>query len=273
LFAEDADRGWRAFIEQYTPVLLGLIARAGIRDKDEAMEIYTLACERLAENDCARIRRRDPGQGSIAGWLAVVLRHVAIDWIRSRAGRRRIFAAVKHLAPFDQRVFELYYWQDRMPTEIAEMLKLPSGRAAGLPAVLEALERVQQTLTDRQRGELVSLGMRSRAPVPLDADPGERAVDPPADRPDPEAAARIAELNALLAEALSDLPAEDVAILRLKYVHGLTHREIARALRLEQLTDERVRTARDRLRSAFGRRGAAGVETTASDLTFLEGES
>ena len=59
LLAEDPARGWQAFIDTYTPALLGMIERAGIGDRDEAMEIYVRACERLAANDCAALRRRD----------------------------------------------------------------------------------------------------------------------------------------------------------------------------------------------------------------------
>src|SRR5687767_13165451 len=51
---EDTHHGWRTFVDQHTTTLLALIERAGIRDRDEAMEIYTLACERLAANECAR---------------------------------------------------------------------------------------------------------------------------------------------------------------------------------------------------------------------------
>ena len=34
LFAEDRERGWRAFIDRYTPTLLRLIERAGVIDRE-----------------------------------------------------------------------------------------------------------------------------------------------------------------------------------------------------------------------------------------------
>jgi hypothetical protein len=44
LLVEDTRRGWRAFIDEYTPTLLGLIHRAGITERDEAMDVYVRAC-------------------------------------------------------------------------------------------------------------------------------------------------------------------------------------------------------------------------------------
>ena len=103
LLAADSERAWRVFVDRYTPTLLALIERAGIVDRDEAMDLYVLVCERLSEDDCGRLRRRDASRGSLEGWLAVVVRNVAVDWVRSRAGRRRLFGAVKRLTLFDQR--------------------------------------------------------------------------------------------------------------------------------------------------------------------------
>src|ERR1700747_2011071 len=93
--------------------------RAGLEDRDEVMEVYVLICERLSERRFERLKTQDAARGSIGGWLAVLARHAAVDWIRSRKGRRRLFQAVRNLSPLDQRVFEHYYWDERTPGEIA----------------------------------------------------------------------------------------------------------------------------------------------------------
>jgi hypothetical protein len=67
LLAEDPERGWRAFIDGYTPTLLALNRGAGVVDRDETMEVYVRACERLAANHYAALRRRDPSIGSLTG--------------------------------------------------------------------------------------------------------------------------------------------------------------------------------------------------------------
>lgn len=233
LVRSDPDAGWRAFIDQYTPLLIGLIRRAGVTDHDEVMEVYVLMCERLSERRFARLQSQDAARGSIGGWLAVLARHAVVDWIRSRKGRRRIFQSVRALSPFDQRVFELFYWDERTPSEIAELQR------SELPSIFDALERIQAALSERHRAELMSLAFRSKGPVPIDdTDAAERVADPTAGP----------ESNARFESVLRALPAEDAVIVRLKYVEGLTNAEIERALGIA-VTPSRTSSILGRLRS------------------------
>jgi DNA-directed RNA polymerase specialized sigma24 family protein len=265
LLAEDPGRGWRAFIDRHTTALLLLIGRVGVSDADETMELYLRVCEHLHEGGCARLRRHDPAQGSLRAWLAVVVRNVAVDWVRSRAGRRRLFAAVKHLPALEREVFELYYWERRMPSEIVEVLSARGGRPLGLTHVLDALDRVQASLTDRHRAQLLPGILRGPRAGTEDDEPPE-APDP---RPDPENALRMKDTDALFAAALSRLTAEEAAIIRLKFVQGLSHRQIQQALHLPQLTDDRVKGIMARLRAHLaGQPLAAG--DAAPGLAFLE---
>jgi DNA-directed RNA polymerase specialized sigma24 family protein len=180
LLIEDPERGWRAFVDQHTPTLLGLIARAGIEDRDDRADIYLRVCERLAEDDCARLRRRDPGRGALAAWLTTVVRNTVVDWVRTRAGRRRLFRGIRRLGSFDQRVFELYYWEHRRPVEIVEVLRMREATPVALSEVLAALSRIQQTMSDRHRGELLALVARSRPAVSFDD--AELGLEPKAAR-------------------------------------------------------------------------------------------
>lgn len=252
--AADPERGWRAFIDAQTPFLLAQIERAGVIDRDEAMEIYTRICERLSEHDCAALRRFDPSAGSLRGWLAVVVRRAAVDYVRSQVGRRRIFGAVRALDRFHQRLFELYYWEGRSLAEAAEILRSEERREVALEDVLDGLEAVDRALSERHRGELLSLIARSRAPLPLAAgdDATPAAPEPIADAPDPETALRIRERETRLAAALASLPPEDAAIVSLKFVDGLNRPQIQRLLQLPELTEHRVRTIVAALRARLG---------------------
>ena len=242
LLAVDPAKGWRAFIDGYTPVLLTLIERAGIVDRDEVMEVYVQACERLAAHGYAALTRRDASIGSFAGWLAVIVRRAAVDWVRSRAGRRRMFAAIREMDRFHQRLFELFYWEGRRPAEAAEWLRVEMKQDVTLSAVFDALERVDAALSARHRSELISLAARSQAVVPLDVDDDTPGVDPPAPDLDPEGALRARERSDQLTRALAALPAEDAVIVSLKFVEGMTRAQIRRFLRLPELTEHRVRT-------------------------------
>jgi RNA polymerase sigma factor (sigma-70 family) len=244
LLAEDAERGWRAFIDAYTPTLLAAIERAGVTDHDEAMEIYLLACERLAADDCARLRRHDPAKGPLRAWLSVLVRHVVVDWIRSRAGRRRLFGVVRDIGEFDRRVFELYYWDDRMPTEIAGIVNTGSPDVA---AVLDALARIDAVLTTRHRAELMAMGARRRHAISLDVSPEITEAIRDAS-PDAEAALAVRDEQRRLDAALGRLAPEDAAVVRLKFIHGLSTRGVRDALHLPALPETRITSILQRLR-------------------------
>jgi RNA polymerase sigma factor (sigma-70 family) len=250
LLAADPERGWRVFIDTHTPTLLALIERAGVSDRDEAMDVYTRVCERLAENDHAALRRRDPDAGSLAGWLAIIVRRAAVDYVRSQLGRRRMFAAVRSLDRFHQRLFELYYWDGRTLAEAAEALRTEMRRDVSLESVLDGLEAVERVLSERHRSELLSMIARSRPAIPLEHDEEMAAIpEPVAESPDPEAMLRSRELEDRLNRALATLPHEDAVIVSLKYVDGLSRPQIQRLLRLPELTEHRVRAIVATLRS------------------------
>ncbi len=272
LLIQDPDRGWRAFVDQYTPAMLALIERAGIRDKDEAMELYVLTCERLADDDCARIRRFDPSKGSIAAWLSVMVRNVMVDWVRSRAGRRRLFKSIQALPRLEQRVFELFYWENAMPGEMVDRLAGEEFGSPSLPAVLESLERVQQALTERQRGELLAMSSRGAAPVSLDAptDDGSQVLDPADPAADVARQAEVEQTDDLMGRALAALAPEDAAIVRLKYEEGMSLKQIRSALHIDTLTDQRVRDILDRLKARLAELGVTG-DPSVQGLAFLDG--
>lgn len=244
LIRTDPEAGWRAFIDHYTPLIVGLIRRAGLDDRDEMMEVYVLICERLSARGFERLKNQDAARGSIGGWLAVLTRHAAVDWIRSRRGRRRVFRSIRDLGPFDEHVFERYYWDEHTPAEIAELLH------ADLANVLQSLERIQFRLSDRHRAELMSLAFRARSPVAID----EAADDLADSRLDPEAQTRVAEINERFESALKTLPSEEAAIVRLKFVEGLSNPEIERFLGTS-MTSGRIRDILGRLRAALADRG------------------
>jgi DNA-directed RNA polymerase specialized sigma24 family protein len=272
LLIQDPERGWRAFIEAYTPTLLALIAREGVVDRDDAADVYLRVCERLAENDCARLRRHDPEKGALGAWLTVFIRHAIVDWIRSRAGRRRLFRAVQALSGFDRRVFELYYWERQRAAEIAERLRIEEGRRVELPEVLVALHRIDEVMTDRHRRQLLAAVVRAQRPASLDDESANGRVVP-ADDADPERDAATRQVDARFAAALAQLPVEDQAIVRLTFVQGWSRADVARALHLAELSSVRLKRILNRLKALFADHQLGAAEASMSGLTFLEGGS
>jgi RNA polymerase sigma factor (sigma-70 family) len=91
-----------------------------------------------------------------------------------------------------------------------------------------------------------------------------RIADP---RIDPEMSMRVAQLNERFETALSRLPAEDAAIVRLKYVEGLTNAAIERAIGASEVTTSRLQDILGRLRSAL-----VGLGVEARDIALVRGQ-
>jgi hypothetical protein len=151
-----------------------------------------------------------------------------------------LFGVVKALAPFDQRVFELYYWEDRLPTEIAVVLSGTSHDEVSVTTVFDALSRIEEVLTARHRADLLAMAVRARPASSLDDDRPGAGVDvvDPAD--DPETRLARAEAEQQLEAGLASLPPEDAAIVRLRFLQGLSVRDTARSLHLKTLTAQRL---------------------------------
>jgi DNA-directed RNA polymerase specialized sigma24 family protein len=270
LLIENPHQGWAVFVDTYTPTLLALIERSGVTDRDDALDVYVRVCERLAADECARLRRYDPSRGALAAWLTLVVRNAVIDWVRSRRGRRRLFDAVRRLDRFDQQVFELYYWRQQRPWEIAEMMSRSTARMVSLDEVLRALDRINDALTSRNRVQLAALLARASRTTSLEED-GRHSKDAIEPRDNPEATLRAREIETAWREALETLPAEEAAIVRMIFVHGWTLREVKRGLHLEHLSPERVQGILDKLRTMMARKGIGPGDSARRGLTFLEG--
>ena len=199
----------------------------------------------------------------------MIVQRAAVDWVRSQAGRRRVFAAIRRLDRFDRRLFELFYWHGRRPAEAAESLRMELQEDVSLERVFDALERIDDALTARHRGEMLSMLARSRAAISLDGDDETQRVDPPADDPDPEMLLRAQEREQQLARALASLPAEDAVIVSLKFVDGLTRAQIQRFLRLHELTEHRVRSIVATLRARLSVAEREPARGGAADLRRL----
>lgn len=247
----DADAGWRAFVDQYSPRLLQLIEQCGVRDRDDAMDLYVHVCERLAADDCARLRRHDPSKGALTAWLSTVVRRMLVDWVRSNQGRKRLFGSVKALAEIDQQVFELYYWRRHTLAEIASLVRDHAGNPIGISGVFAALDRVERALTERQRAELITLAARNSGVISIDDEEGESVISVASETPNPEAAVLAAHDQRTLDAALATLDAEDRVIVCMRYMDGLTLAEIRRALHLESLAPERISKIVASLRAAL----------------------
>ena len=91
LRAGDLDGAWSIFVDRYRRLIFAQIRRA-TTEPDEVMDIFAHVCERLRENDLARLKTfafAPAPRASFATWLVAVLHNLIVDWFRARDGRSR----------------------------------------------------------------------------------------------------------------------------------------------------------------------------------------
>ena len=93
-----AGAAWTAFLNRYTPLILG-IARQYAHDEQSQHDCYLFVCEKLVDNDFRRLRAwRRQDALSFASWLRAVVANLCVDWYRSVHGRQRPFRSVADLS-------------------------------------------------------------------------------------------------------------------------------------------------------------------------------
>lgn len=247
LFRSDPREAWRRFIDRYAHLILSTLRHLGF-DYDESMDRFVYVCEKLSEDRCRRLRRvRFAGRdGELIPWIRTVVRHLSISWARSVEGRRRLFKSIRALPDFEQRVFELYFWQGATPSEIYEHLQIERREKTTLGAVFDALDQIFEHLDANQRWRLASQLARRRPPVPIESpDPETDQTYEPADpEGNPEQTLLHKERQLQVDRTLASLPPRDRLILQLRYEETMSLSEVA------EIVDVSVSTVKNSLRSS-----------------------
>jgi DNA-directed RNA polymerase specialized sigma subunit len=232
--------GWRLFLEQYTETILCTIRRFSF-DYDETMEIYVYVCEKLAENNCARLKQfRGEGQNghcAFPTWLIATVINFCRAWIRGKKGRRRLVEAVKNLSAFDQTVFELYYWKNYNESEINEMLKTRHSNQISPLQIDQSLQRINQVLTQKNKWKIVSALLRRIPTLSLEQLLEERGEKFEVHQEDQLASSPHELLEQtysqnVIQEAFDNLTLEEQQLLRLRFERGLSACEISQILNI-----------------------------------------
>lgn len=231
---------WSGFLEIYSPLILQ-VARLLERDEDRTADCFLFACEGLRRNGCRRLRAYRPGgAASFSTWLRVVVRNLALDWRRSRFGRRVVPAAVTSLEPLER---ELYLLLNHRGLTVDEALGALQTLFPRLQTqdFLDALERLHSDAAPPPRPRLV----RSTA-AGVEARVAES-------RPGPEELAATRERTERVARALERLPAGERLLVRLRFEADLTLAQVAERAGLgsPQAADRKLRSVLDRLRSSL----------------------
>ena len=236
---EDGAKAWKPFLECYSPFILACIRRFAA-DYDERMEIYVHVCQRLAADECRRIRQYrgsgDAGACRFSTWLAAVVYNLAREWIRSAKGRRRMFRVVRDMDRADRLVFRYYFWDGYTIGQIAALLQTRENLRCRPRQVLDRLGFIERRLSKDHRWRLVTSLLRSVTPLSLDQPRSFVREDAPFELPDtridPLSVVERERAVTVLRRLLRELPKEERRALQLRFGRGQTARTVARALGL-----------------------------------------
>jgi RNA polymerase sigma factor (sigma-70 family) len=246
LAAGEVQAAWDEFIERYRRLIFASI-RHYSSDHDDVMDIFASVCEALREDDLARLRAygsRTEHRARFSTWLVTVVRHLAIDWFRSRDGRRRVSARAGTLSPLERRIFQLVFLDGHSHIETFERLRAESDSNLTFRVYQTALRTVYGAMTAQRPG--APLAGLVRRPVELTHDPAVEAEE-------------LTDRATILEQALSCLGPEDRLAVELYVIEELPAVDVARVLGLPgpKAVYNKVYRAPDSVRGHLGSLGIA----------------
>ncbi len=237
LFARDTKRAWDLFIERYADAIFGQLRGMGF-DYDDAMDRFVYICEKLAEDDCRRLRSiRFAGQhGEMVPWVRTVVKNLCINWAWSQDGRKRLFKPIERLSKLDQRVFELYFWGGLTPLAAEEQLRREAFFEVADGTVFDALDRVIASLSVNHLWKLASGLLRARKAASFEqlSELAGVQIEAVESGPNPEESAAAAQQRSWLGRGLASLESRHRLVVQLRFEQALTLADIGRTLALSE---------------------------------------
>jgi RNA polymerase sigma factor (sigma-70 family) len=210
------EAAWDRFLDLYRKLIFAAI-RHYAEDYDDVMDVFARVCEALREDDFCRLRSylaQAEHRARFSTWLVTVVRHLTIDWFRSRDGRRRVTAIAERLLPLRRRIFEHVFLQQRSHVETYELIRCTEAPEMTFREYLAELRATYHGVMDGRRGNV--LRELSSQPLP----PVEVDVEAPVEAPS-------AEQRELLEQALNTLSTQDRLILDLYVQNELPAEAVA----------------------------------------------
>lgn len=237
---ECGSAAWPDFLEEFSPFILTCIRRYA-SDEDERMDIYVHVCDRLAADDCRRLRQfrgyGHRGACRFTTWLAAVVFNLSREWIRTSRGRRRLFQSIKDLGRTNRLIFKYYFWEGYSVGEIATLLRTSGSKSCDRGDVSERLASIERHLSRDHRWRLVTALLRSAGPISVDGVHSVVGDGPipelPDSREDHASQLERAQARTTLSAFLSQLPDQERLSVVLRFERGMTAKQVAVALGIQ----------------------------------------
>jgi DNA-directed RNA polymerase specialized sigma24 family protein len=232
--AGDTD-AWHTFIERYSPRIRKTIHRY-IDDPEVERDLYASLLEKL---DGGKLERFD-GRASLSTWLFAVARNHCRDYYRSAKGIRHVFTAIEGLGDAERRFFKLHYLQGLSLQATFESMRTEAGGGISYLDIFDYREAVRKVVAGKHLGRLLDRLLRPESGL---CEFASLAPDLRFDReetlesttPSPEAHIDARNLGIAienLRKAILRLPYRDQLILKLRFEHKRSAREIGDILDL-----------------------------------------
>ena len=260
---------WQAFLDACSPVVFRVVCLFA-DTYDDRMDLFLFVCTRLHDNDMRRLRSfrfHEESPCRFATWLAVVVKNLAVDYLRAREGRFRPFRAVDAMEEIDRLVFD-YHLRDGKPLEeVRHLLAARHGLRVSEADLAGRASRVEAALSANQRWRLTARLSARREHLPVDPVSGTAGLEPAEalllsdGRGDPERRIRSREAAGALRSAMESIPPRERLAVALRYRDGMTVRQVAQVLQTTPAEAERL--ARDgvrKIRESLGRAGMVPLD-------------
>ena len=237
--ANDASSAESVFLANLPLIdrLVVLTARRHTLSSADAEEFGAWVHERLIDSDYAIIRKF-AGRSSLPTYLTSVIVNLFRDYRNNRWGRWRPSAEATRRGPVAVRLEELLY-RDGHP--VREAVQILHSLGCGLSE--SELTRLAACLPQRHPKGEVSLESPGASTVAAEIDSGRDADS-------------MLVMEELLHSLVSELPAEDALIMRMRFWSNLSVADIARTLRTDQKPlYRRLEKTQAKLRVALESRG------------------
>ena len=252
------DAAWHFFVMTYSPIIRKTIKRY-VRDPETGSNLYASLLEKLAAGKLARFESRS----SLSTWLFAVTRNHCRDHFRSDKGVRHLCMAVEGLGALERRFFILYYVQGLPLSATYASMRAEAGDAITYLDLFDCREKIVKTIKRKKLGRLIDRLLRPDAPAMDFASTDDHsALDRAASRESPSTSpeAHLDEKNLQLAiehlrAAIIELPDRDQLVLKLRFEHKKSAREISEILNLdsEKQIYRKLDRILDELRSMLGK--------------------
>jgi RNA polymerase sigma factor (sigma-70 family) len=268
---------WNAFLESCADQIFRVI-RLFADGYDERMDLFLFVCDRLKEDRMRRLRAfafRPEAPCRFSTYLSVIVKNMAVDFIRAREGRFRPFRVVESMDETDRLLFE-YHLKDGRPLEEArDLIGSRHGIRLSAAQASERAGRLQSGLSASQRWRLLSRIFERRRPVPLDSVAGallgeEEGTPRAGEGADPERPLRSMEADRALRTAMEGVPPRQRLALTLRFRDGLPAKDAAALLGVTPAEADRLaRSGVERIRERLMQSGVARADLDASGLAAI----